>query len=137
NDGPVPYFSTLEELSNLRARALQQFGWGTYDEIRPAFAARDNALLGFHSHDEVALWFEHDLLDQLQLLQVLDWFSAQDVARTRLSLVQINGYRGVHPFYGLGQLSGEQLAELFPTRKNVTPEQFALARELWRAFRAP
>jgi hypothetical protein len=137
HDGPVPYTSTLEALSDLRAQALQQFGWGSYDEIRSAFAARDRALLDFHRHEEVVLWFEHDLLDQLQLVQLLDWFSAQDLGRVRLSLIQINRYPGIHSFHGLGQLTGEQLAELFPTRKNVTAEQFALARELWLAFRSP
>jgi hypothetical protein len=137
HDGPVPYTSTLEALSDLRAHALQKFGWGTYDEIRSAFAARDRTLLDFHRYGEVVLWFEHDLFDQLQLLQLLDWFSAEDLAHGRLSLIQINGYPGIHPFHGLGQLTGDQLAELFPTRKTVTAQQFALARELWHAFRAP
>src|SRR6185369_6885619 len=75
HDGPVPYTSTLEALSDLRAQALQKFRWGSYDEIRSAFAARDRALLDFQRHDEVVLWFEHDLFDQLQLIQILDWFS--------------------------------------------------------------
>jgi len=137
HDGPVPYTSTLEALSDLRAQALQKFGWGSYDEIRSAFAARDRALLDFQRHDEVVLWFEHDLFDQLQLIQILDWFSGEGLARARLSLIQINDYPGIYPFHGLGQLTGDQLAELFPTRKNVTTEQLALARELWHAFRAP
>src|SRR4029077_9441032 len=67
---------------------------------------------------------------------LLDWFSAQDLARVRLSLIQINEYPGVNPFHGLGQLNGGPLAQLFPARKDVTAEQLALAREVWHAFRA-
>jgi hypothetical protein len=42
----------------------------------------------------------------------------------------------VRPFYGLGQLSGPQLARLFPMRKRVTHAQRSIATEAWRAFRA-
>jgi len=137
HDGPVPFTSTLEELSYLRAHALSGFGWGSYDEIRSEFARRDRAIADFRCHDEVVLWFEHDLFDQLQLVQLLDWFSHQDRTNIRLSLIQINAYPGVQPFHGLGQLTGQQLAELFPSRKPVTSSQLAIGRDVWRAFRAP
>jgi hypothetical protein len=137
HDGPVPSTSTLSELSDVRARALTQFGWGNYAQIRSGFAVRDHMLEDFRKHEDVVLWFEHDLLDQLQLIQLLDWFSAQDEGKTRLSLIQINAYPGVKPFYGLGQLSGTQLARLFPKRQSVTARQLVTAHEAWQAFRAP
>lgn len=133
----MPQTSTLEELSDVRARALADFGAGEYQKIRESFAQRDRTLNEFRKHEEVVLWFEHDLFDQLQLLQLLDWFSDQDPGKTRISLIQINSYPGVQPFYGLGQLSGTQLSKLFPTRRTVTPEQLSIGREAWRAFRAP
>jgi hypothetical protein len=136
HDGPVPATSTLSELSDIRAQVLSQLGAGSYDQIRSGFAARDQALADFHQHDEVVLWFEHDLCDQLQLLQLLDWFSAHDLSRARLSLIQINAFPGVEPFHGLGQLKGSQLDELLPTRKPVTVAQLLLARKVWQAFRA-
>src|SRR6478752_3275244 len=116
HDGPVPQTQTLEELSDVRARALAGFGWGSYEKIRAGFAARDQALAGFSQHEEIVLWFEHDLFDQLQLIQLLDWFAQQELGKVKLSLVQVNSYPGVTPFYGLGQLSGTQLARLFPAR---------------------
>jgi hypothetical protein len=136
HDGPVPQTSTLEELSDVRARALADFGAGEYQKIRESFAQRDRTLNEFRKHEEVVLWFEHDLFDQLQLLQLLDWFSDQDPGKTRTSLVQVNSYPGVQPFYGLGQLSATQLSKLFPGRRTVTTEQFSIGREVWRAFRA-
>src|SRR5580765_6226146 len=78
HDGPVPDTPSLEELSDVRARALADFGWGSYNEIRQRFLTRDGTLAQFREHDETVLWFEHDLYDQLQLIQLLDWFSRQE-----------------------------------------------------------
>ncbi|HEX4602422.1 MAG TPA: hypothetical protein VH724_00365, partial [Candidatus Angelobacter sp.] len=136
HDGPVPQTETLPELSDVRARALAGFGCGDPEKLRAGLAARDRTLEDFRKHQDVVLWFEHDLYDQLQLLQLLDWFNAQDMGATNLDLIQINSYPGVRPFYGLGQLSGTQLSRLFPMRKRVTREQKTIAAEVWHAFRA-
>src|SRR4029077_13449335 len=136
HDGPVPQTEALSELSDIRAQALAGFGWGGYDNIRAGFAARDQALEDFRKHEEIVLWFEHDLFDQLQLIQLLDWFGQQDLGGVKLGLIQIDAYPGVKPFYGLGQLSGPQLARLFPTRKPVTQAHLTIARDAWQAFRA-
>src|SRR5690242_13873940 len=72
HDGPVPLKASLEELSEIRAQALAGFGGGSYQEFRSSFAARDHSLGAFHRHEEAVLWFEHDLYDQLQLIQLLD-----------------------------------------------------------------
>lgn len=136
HDGPVPQTATLSELSDVRAQALAGFGAGDYEDIRAGFAARDQALESFRKHEEVVLWFEHDLFDQLQLIQVLDWFAEQETGKTKLSLVQTDSYPGVKPFYGLGQLSGPQLARLFPTRTPVSSAHLSGAVQAWQAFRA-
>jgi hypothetical protein len=135
-DGPVPQTSTLDELSDIRVQALTGFGWGDPEKLRADFANRDRTLQNFRKHQDVVLWFEHDLYDQLQLLQLLDWFEQQDLEGINLDLVQIDSYPGVRPFYGLGQLSGPQLARLFPMRKRVMHAQRSIATEAWRAFRA-
>jgi hypothetical protein len=136
HDGPVPQTSTLNELSDVRAQALAAFGWGDAEKLRADFANRDRTLQDFRKHQDVVLWFEHDLYDQLQLFQLLDWFEQQDLEGINLDLVQINSYPGVRPFHGLGQLSGPQLARLFPMRKRVTHAQRSIATETWHAFRA-
>src|SRR5205823_14446575 len=123
--------------SDIRAQALAGFGLGEYEKLQAGFAARDRTLQDFRKHQDVVLWFEHDLYDQLQLLQLLDWFEQQDLEGINLDLVQIDSYPGVRPFYGLGQLSGPQLARLFPMRKRVTQTQRSIATETWQAFRAP
>lgn len=135
HDGPVPQTVTLSELSDIRAQALASFGAGAYNEIRADFAARDQALESSGKHEEIVLWFEHDLYDQLQLIQLLDWFSNNGNGG-KLSLIQIDSYPGVKPFHGLGQLSGPQLAQLFPTRATVTQAHLGAGREAWQAFRS-
>jgi hypothetical protein len=136
HDGPVPQTESLADLSDIRARALATFGSGDYETLRAGFAERDRTLEDFRKFEEVVLWFEHDLYDQLQLIQLLDWFSRQEMGKIRLSIVQINSHAGVKDFQGLGQLSGSQLARLFPLRRTVLPEQLAIGADAWAAFRS-
>jgi hypothetical protein len=94
-------------------------------------------MFNYPRHEEIVLWFEHDLFDQLQLIQVLDWLARQDLGKTRVSLINVGTFPGVTPFHGLGQLASERLESLFPQRKPVNPEQYDLAGEAWEAFRSP
>ena len=72
HDGPARAGLSLEELSRERAAFIAEAGWGSSVQIESAFAARDAAFRQAAKHDEIVLWFEHDLYDQLQLIQVLD-----------------------------------------------------------------
>ena len=45
-----------------------------------------------------------------------------------MSLICIDRFPGVERFIGLGQLDPAQLASLYPSRRQVTAEQFALYR---------
>lgn len=137
HDGAVPRSSSLEALSDVRARRIAGPSSAKYARVRAEFAERDRVLGSFRDHDETVLWFEHDLYDQLQLVQILDWLSHQDRAGIRISLIQIGRHPEVRPFYGLGQLSGRQLADLLPQRLPVTAEQFEAGQKVWQAFCAP
>ncbi|MET0396958.1 MAG: DUF1835 domain-containing protein, partial [Longimicrobiaceae bacterium] len=136
HEGPVPAGLAPAELDRVRARFLAG-GRATPDEVLADLEARDAALAAAAGGGEVVLWFEHDLYDQLQLLQVLDRLGDGDTAGARVSLVCIGEFPGVEPFHGLGQLTAEQLASLYPGRAPVTAGQRALARAAWAAFRAP
>ena len=70
HEGPVPRTGTLEELSAIRVGYLAGGGWGDPEEIAAAFASRDGTMRSLADYSEVTLWFEHDLYDQLQLLQI-------------------------------------------------------------------
>ncbi|HET9833937.1 MAG TPA: hypothetical protein VFP91_19575 [Vicinamibacterales bacterium] len=135
HDGPMPRRNSLEAESDVRAayHAGQSSG-PEYEKCRTGFSERDQALASFADYDEVVLWFEHDLYDQLQLLQILAWLSRHEGARDRVSLIQIGEHPDVPKFQGLGQLNGAQLAALLPTRRPVTARQVDIARNAWAAF---
>ncbi|HEX2191192.1 MAG TPA: DUF1835 domain-containing protein [Longimicrobiaceae bacterium] len=136
HEGPVPAGLPPEGLNRVRARFLAEQGWAEEDGTRRGLDDRDRRLAEGAARGEVVLWFEHDLYDQLQLLQVLDLL-AETVAEGRVSLVCIGSFPGVEPFHGLGQLTPGQLAGLLPGRAPVTAGQRELARAAWAAFRAP
>ena len=127
HDGPVPAGLSLEELSEVRAAFIGSRGWADPDEARPGFAERDRTLAAAREENEVVLWFEHDLYDQLQLIQLLDWFAEHEPRALTL----------INPPEYLGQASPVRLAVLFGTRAEVTRAQLALGRRAWAAFRSP
>ena len=75
-EGPVPLTDTIEDLTATRVEYLAGAGGGEIGAIEFELTSRDRGLAMSANFDRVVLWFEHDLYDQLQLLQVLDWFAA-------------------------------------------------------------
>ena len=136
HEGPVLADASPTEWRETRARYLADQGYAAYGEALERLVEWDAALHAARSHDEVVLWFEHDLFDQLILLRLLSWFSTQGAGSARLSLVSVNGYPGFIRFNGLGQLTAAQLETLFPGRRAVTPDQLRLGHDAWRRFGA-
>lgn len=133
--GPFPLGLDLDDLSAVRGRYLAGPDLDA-SEIIGWFRQRDGTLRAAANYDRVVLWYEHDLLDQLQILQLLDWFSDTDLADTRLEMICIDAFPGIEPFRGIGQLDVQQMASLFDLREAISPAQMALARAAWRAFRS-
>ncbi|MDA7946645.1 MAG: DUF1835 domain-containing protein [Hyphomicrobiaceae bacterium] len=129
HDGPVPLTDDLEELSEQRADFLAERGWSDPDTVRENFRARDRGLAHYEAFETVTLWFEHDLYDQLQLIQILDWFFGTPGRGAGLQLVQSDDF--------LGTQSVEQLAGLVKLSAPVSEVQLALASKVWSAFRQP
>jgi len=127
HDGPVPHGLQLQELSRIRERFIAEFFGLPASEV--SFAKRDEAMSRFRDHEEVVLWFEHDLYDQLQLIQILDWFSHQERGHTRLALISVDRY--------LGEMQPGELTPLFDTRHEVTAAELKTARGAWHAFCSP
>lgn len=142
HDGPVPSGLSLDQLAEIRARFLHQPPAANYEEILQDIHQRDQTLKDFNQFDTVTLWLEHDLYDQLQLLQLLHFFAQNNTnqsntaANKPIHLICINQFPGIEPFYGLGQLNPEQMASLQGTKKPITPKQLELGRQGWLAFTA-
>lgn len=138
HDGPVPAGEDAATLRRTRARFIADAGWGRYADVLDDFAARDATLETDATRgDELVLWFEHDLYDLLQVVQVLDRLSGFPGAADHATLICIGEHPEVQHFHGLGELRPDQLAALFPQRQPITQAQLALARDAWAAFRAP
>ena len=129
HEGPVPAGLELTELSRVRGRFIGEQGWGPTEEIEAGFAERDAMLMACDDHDEVVLWFEHDLYDQLQLIQVLDWFAGRQRIRPRLTIVSTSNY--------LGTMSPPVVERLFAERRDVVRAQLDLGKAAWNAYRSP
>jgi hypothetical protein len=94
-------------------------------------------LRSFEKHDEIVLWFEHDLFCQLNLLYLLNWFGNLELGNTRLSLINVGAFPGKENFRGIGELNADELASLFPERREVTDVEFKLAQAAWKRFAQP
>jgi hypothetical protein len=137
HDGPVPAGLSPEALAEVRARYIASPGWGAYEDILADLRQRNARVQRARDFDDVVLWFEHDLYDQLQLIEVLDQLAGVDLGRARLHLLCIDRHPEVPDFRGLGQLTPAQRAALDGQEAPVTPAQLDLARRAWAAFRAP
>jgi hypothetical protein len=126
HEGPVDSSLSLNALSKQRARFISKGGWGDFAHVSGDFAERDRVIQHLDYFDEVVLWFEDDLYDQLQLIQLLDFFSRGSPRRKPLTLIQVDGY--------IPPLSSAKLQALDEARAPVTPDQYALAQKAWKAF---
>ena len=133
HDGPVPDV-TDEELLEVRARFLDGDSLAeTVDGLR-----QWRRIIQEHdAYGELVLWFEHDLFDQLNLIQLLTFIHSALPASKTVSLICIDSFPGRPSFKGLGELTAAELAPLLDTRQRVTDAQYAVAERAWHAFRQP
>jgi hypothetical protein len=135
-EGPAPADVSPSEWRKLRAAHLSDFYELDPIETENELQAQEEKLASYFDHDEVILWFEHDLFCQINLLYLLDWFAQRELGTTQLSLIFVGDYPGFPNFRGLGELNPDQIASLFPSRREVSATEFKLAREAWAAYRS-
>jgi hypothetical protein len=134
-EGPTPSGVTEQQWLELRAQQLTEI-FPTPAQAIQALQNMDRRLAEFPEYQEVVLWFDACLYDQVVLCRQLDWFSRQTLGRTTLSLICIGEYPGKPVFHGLGELSNEQLAGLLPQRQPVSAVQTTLGVAAWQAYRS-
>ena len=135
--GPVPGGLSDDDLLEVRARYLAGSAPpAALDPVNDLRAWRA-AIADNGAYDELVLWFEHDLFDQLNLVQMLPWIRERLPSNATVSLVCIGSFPGRPAFKGLGELAPHELALLFGDRVRVSHAQYAMAARAWDAFRAP
>jgi hypothetical protein len=128
NEGPVPPLAPAD-LRAVRAEFIAARGWAAHDEVEADLRARDETLAGSLGSEPVVLWFEHDLYDQLQLLQIL--------ARVPPALADSDDLQMIVVDRFLGELTAAELAALWPRRVPLTSAALSDARDVFAAFTAP
>ena len=116
--GPVPRGVDVET----RARFLSDGYHENLLRVRNGLLDQERALDAAMDHDEVVLWFEHDLFCLVNLLKLLERFATH----RRLTLV-----------WCPEPLSGEDLPMRFESRAAVTAMMIELARKAWSAYTSP
>lgn len=135
HEGPVPDVPE-DELRGIRAGFLAG-GGGADIGTASEFAERDRTL-ATHRGGSFVLWFEADLYDQLQLIQILAKLRELGVPAGQITLICIGEHPGIAHFGGLGELSSEQLSRLPATAATtMTGSAMEHAARAWTALRAP
>jgi hypothetical protein len=133
HDGPVPA-RPANELRQVRARFLAGDGH-SYAEVLQSLEERDRTLEAFAGREYV-LWFEADLYDQLQIIQVLDRLRELAVPPERIHMVSAGEFPGVARFGGLGELDHPALMRLLRDAVPVQQADLDAASRAWQAFTA-
>jgi hypothetical protein len=133
-EGPVPAGLSDEQLREVRGAYL---GGGTVGDPMNDMRRWRDVIADRGSYDELVLWFEHDLFDQLNLLQLLSWIRSHALPGRTVSLICIGSFPGRATFKGLGELTPAELATLFDTRTRVSDAEYSLAERAWRSLREP
>ncbi len=128
HEGPVPAGLDLEKLSEQRAAYIAECAWADLADTRQRFRERDTKLAQSLDYQSVILLFEHDLYDQLQLVQLLDWFANQKMRSGFLFLAQADDY--------LGTMQPPQIVRVIEHARPVLAAQLGVARNAWRAYRS-
>jgi len=116
HEGPVPA-GPRRELLQARAALLSACGWGSRGSLLASLEERDRQLIrALGDGQPVVLWFEHDLYDQLQLVDVLALAApaAPELAQT-----------------------ADDLETLWPARVTAGQDTLAAAASVWAALRHP
>src|SRR5436190_20785323 len=94
-EGPAPEGLSSDEWISTRAAFLAEGCDLDVEQCRRDLLEQQEAIGRFRDHQEVTLWFAHDLCCQIGLISLLSWFGEQEPSGTLLSLVSIDEFPGV------------------------------------------
>ncbi len=129
HDGAVLADDDQQAFGRARAAFVVDRGWATADEVITDLAARDALVDAAGAESEIVLWFEPDLYDQLQLVQILARLYRRPRSdRPRITIVPADCY--------LGPLAPERFVPLYDVRRDIGADALHCGADVWRAFTA-
>jgi hypothetical protein len=127
HEGPI-VAGPIEACSAARVGYLAQRFHLAPDDLAAQFSERDRLMRAAAAFDQIELWFEHDLYDQLQLVQVLATLA--DVGRNEgVTLVQADDF--------LGAQRSDTILRFATRARRVTTADLVVAREVWAELTQP
>ncbi len=140
-DGPREPGWPDDETLEARARFLSETTDGGLAQdyvltiLQVQYAKLRTAAQAESPYDRVVLWFDACLFDQSMLCHILSCMHLLGMINMiQVDLLCIDAFPGIEPYNGLGQLTPDQLASRYASRRPVTEQQFLFAEEVDRAF---
>ena len=128
HEGPV-IPGSRDRMLRHRATFLADAGFGSEEANLQELAARDESFVdALRDGRHIVLWFEHDLYDQLQLVDVLALAGDTGFEDGAFELIEVDSF--------LGTLDESALEALWPNRRPVAEEDTVAAQAAWSAVRS-
>jgi hypothetical protein len=127
HEGPI-VGGSLEACSAERVAYLARRFHIDAKDIGEEFAERDALMRAHSDFENIELWFEHDLYDQLQLIQILDFFAGER-RNNGLTLVQADEF--------LGAQRPDTILRFAERARPITQADLDLAAGVWVDLAAP
>ncbi|MEE1946708.1 DUF1835 domain-containing protein [Pedobacter sp. KR3-3] len=130
SEGPV----STTELWPTRAKWISE----TYGENTTGYQQKVLAEIEKLNHlgpyNELVLWFEYDLLCQINLICILNILHESIGQLPSIYLICPDHFDGMPNFKGLGELNPEQLTSLWPSRTKLHQSDLTFASEAWQCY---
>jgi len=133
-EGPLVTGESLNRLSSIRANYFAGLGWGDYADILALYNHRNNIIASFLQFTEIVLWFDSGLNNQLQLIQLINWFAAKNTRHVVISIISKDRLPGVVGFVDFAMLSEAQLEKLYRSKTELTNVQSSLCQRAWQVL---
>lgn len=127
HDGPMPAELVLEDRALVRASFIAACGWETMQEAREKFSQRNQSFAKARHDEPLTLWFNAEMFDQLQLLEILENLHYHQRFED-VFLVQTP--------QSITMMSREAITELYQNRQPLHRQDLASAKQVWDAFTA-
>lgn len=127
HDGPVPA-APDGELRQVRARFIADESFGDYERVLADFAARDHRLAQ-NVGGTFTLWFESDLYDQLQIVEILRRLALLGCDPATITIMTASATPGEFAH-------DPDLRSWRPSQQAISAETLDLAAAAWAAFTA-
>ncbi len=130
SEGPV----SIDGLWQTRAKWINE----TYGEPPTGYQqqvlAEIEKLNHLEGYGQLVLWFEYDLICQINLICILDLLHQSASPLPSIYLICPDHFDGIPNFKGLGELNPNQLASLWPSRIKLQQNDLAFASEAWHTY---